>query len=210
MNNENEIWKPIKIKNVADLYEVSNLGNVRNKVTQKLRKPQIRKGYKAVNLYSYTLKKGIPYKVHRLVVVTFRSIPNFEKYEVHHIDEDKCNNKIDNLQVLTPAEHRAYRYLNRKIGKFDSNGVLLEVFDKKTDLLNNGFCPTSVYRVCNGVRHFYKNAVWRLFPKDYQPELYKQYNLFDEVFELPNNTQQKYIKRYSKKNFTNRQLCFKF
>ena len=26
-------------------------------------------------------------------------------YEVHHIDFDKTNNKVDNLQILTPTEH---------------------------------------------------------------------------------------------------------
>jgi len=48
------------------------------------------------------------FKINRLVYMAFNGeIP--EGYEVDHIDGDRFNNSIDNLQILTPAENSAKR-----------------------------------------------------------------------------------------------------
>lgn len=45
--------------------------------------------------------------VHRLIARAFLDIPNnFEKYDVHHIDENKQNNNVSNLKIMTKKDHQ--------------------------------------------------------------------------------------------------------
>jgi len=101
----NEIWVDCTISN---LYEVSNLGNIRYKkleysrihlgklvISSKLNKNIgtniSKKGYFRVNIESKT------YFVHRLVASAF--LPNIKNLpQVNHKDGNKLNNNIDNLE----------------------------------------------------------------------------------------------------------------
>ena len=91
-----EIWKTIP--NFSK-YEVSTLGNIRNKKTLKeLSKNALRCGYIRLNIIN---NDGITKMktLHRLVALTF--IPNSEnKYTVNHINHDKLDNRVVNLEYL--------------------------------------------------------------------------------------------------------------
>lgn len=97
-----EYWKPIE---GFENYEVSNLGQVRSFYTReaKVLKPSINKdGYLKVGLR----KDGKQYlkSIHRLVATAF--IPNPEdKLQVNHIDGDKQNNTVFNLEWVTCKEN---------------------------------------------------------------------------------------------------------
>lgn len=100
-----EIWKTIEN---FENYEISNKGNIRSKKNGLL-KPQINKnGYKEILLYKKqpplkTLVKS--FRIHRLVLQTFNPIENSEKLQVNHIDNDRCNNNLDNLEWVTPMQN---------------------------------------------------------------------------------------------------------
>ena len=101
-----EIWKSTQIEELSK-YEVSNLGRVRKKHDGTLvsTKPD-NLGY--VKCGFYVDGKTISKTVHRLVATHF--IPNPDnKPEVHHIDEDKNNNRVDNLRWVTYKEHGELR-----------------------------------------------------------------------------------------------------
>ena len=89
-----EVWKQIKgNKN----YEVSNLGRVRNIKTGRILKHYIDKeGNSIVTLYSKS-KKNVS-KIHRLVFGNHTEHDLTNEY-VSHIDGDKQNNELNNLEL---------------------------------------------------------------------------------------------------------------
>ncbi|CAE7357887.1 unnamed protein product [Symbiodinium natans] len=53
---------------------------------------------------------GKHYFVHRLVATTFIGLPTAEKWQVNHIDRDRGNNQVANLEYVSPAENIRHRY----------------------------------------------------------------------------------------------------
>lgn len=111
-----EIWKDIP--NYEGLYQISSFGNVKSfprKGTQ-TRKERIlkfkkdKKGYFFVHLSKNNIQKSI--KIHRKVAILF--IPNpLNKPQINHIDGNKQNNKLENLEWCTNGENQLHAY---KIG----------------------------------------------------------------------------------------------
>ena len=84
-------------------YEVNEYGEVRNKSTQKLIIGDINNaGYQRVCLYNSPAKKR--FFRHRLVAELFLENPN-EDQEVNHIDGNKNNNHISNLEWSSRASN---------------------------------------------------------------------------------------------------------
>ena len=108
-----EIWK--SIKNYENIYKINDYGVIQNIKTNKIIKPSINKyGYYQVSLYNNGKNKNE--LVHRLVAQTF--LTNKEnKPTVNHIDGDKLNNNISNLEFATQKEQSNHRIqiLNQKI-----------------------------------------------------------------------------------------------
>lgn len=96
-----EIWEDIK--GYEGIYQISNLGRVKNTVTKEIKKQSDNgKGYKSVNLWKQN--KGQTFYIHRLVAEAF--IENkLNKPEVHHIDSDRSNNAVENLAWVTTKEN---------------------------------------------------------------------------------------------------------
>ena len=89
-------------------YEVNNLGEVRNKKTNKTLKPGINtNGYEIVVLANKETRKTE--KVHRLVAKTFYDVTDNTEI-VNHIDGNKRNNNIRNLEWCTYSENNTHAY----------------------------------------------------------------------------------------------------
>ena len=93
-----EIWKRFRDTD----YRVSNLGNVFSVYNGKQLKPFMNDRYLVVDLFAYTVRQRIA--VHRMVAIAFIENPDNKEY-VNHIDGNKLNNCVDNLEWVTASEN---------------------------------------------------------------------------------------------------------
>jgi len=124
-----EIWKYIDGYN--NLYQVSDLGRVKSfsKQTPTILRPGKTNGYLTVSLHGGG--KAKTYLVHQLVAIGFLNHnPSGNKMVVDHIDENRTNNNLSNLRVITQKENLLR---NRKLPKHGFRGVS---HDKKSDNYN--------------------------------------------------------------------------
>jgi len=130
-----EMWKDIP--EYEGLYQVSNFGNVRsvervagkNNTTRNIKGTSIemcidKGGYLFVRLWSCNSWKN--FKVHRLVLRAFRPSNN-DILDVNHIDGNKKNNRISNLEWCTRAENHYHAI------KLGLRGTVLCFTAKKQD-----------------------------------------------------------------------------
>jgi len=147
-----EIWKDIK--DYEGIYQVSNLGRVKNFKKRYIRKFRMDKdGYYQLNL----CKNGIvkTFKAHRLVALAFINKPR-ELNIINHIDENKINNSIDNLEWCNRAYNNTYgsRYsrLTRAIYKKElKTEKILEKYESIIDASKKcGIDNTSISKCLSG------------------------------------------------------------
>lgn len=173
-----EIWKDIS--NYEGLYQVSNLGNIKSldryvnykiKDTKRLIKSQNKKltlnkkGYLKVTLFKNG--KGETREVQRLVAEAF--IPNPEnKPQVNHINGNKTNNNIENLEWCTCKENTLHSLyvLGKKIKQvkqYDLNGNYLNTFSsiKEAEKETNVY-SCAISNVIHGRRKKAGGFIWKL------------------------------------------------
>lgn len=112
MNLLNKMEQWIKIKGYEDMYEISNIGRVRSTSKNIIMRPQIHyKGHLFLHLYKDKVYRK--FFIHRLVADHF--IPNPDNKEVvNHIDENKKNNNVSNLEWMTSGENTRYYHFMKK------------------------------------------------------------------------------------------------
>jgi len=119
-----EIWKDIE--GYEGYYQISNFGRVRSldrevvskngnlkKLKGSIKKIQIdNQGYYHACLYKNSKSKT--YKIHSLVAMAFLNhIPNGYVKIIDHIDGNKLNNNLSNLQIITQRQNKI-KSINKK------------------------------------------------------------------------------------------------
>ena len=139
-----------KIKSLKFLYEINEDGILRNVKSKKVINGYIEKnGYVRVRIENKCLNGVIRTTIHRLVAEAF--IPNPEnKPFVNHIDLDKQNNSVTNLEWVTHSENMKHAY---------KNGVnttpLREHSVSQRKKITNGICEFE--SISNAGRYLVKN-----------------------------------------------------
>lgn len=138
-----EIWKDIK--GFEGFYQVSSLGRVKSldRVIERsngklqtlkgkvLKAKTYRNGYKFVALRAVSFGKEI--MVHRLVAMSF--IPNQNGYPcINHKDENKGNNRVDNLEWCTQKYNCNYGNHHEKlVASLKKSGYIKKVYQFTLD-----------------------------------------------------------------------------
>ena len=142
-----EIFKDIK--GYEGIYQISNIGNVKSLQSgkEKILVQQVdQKGYRTIKLYKDGSNKR--FKVHRLVAEAFIPNPNHLP-QVNHIDENKENNIIENLEWCTNQYNSTYSSGKRVI-KCDKDGNILKVYNSRSEAaLSENVNLGTITRRCN-------------------------------------------------------------
>lgn len=117
--------KDIVVKGKATQYTITEDGVVTNKRTGKvLRNGKIDKYHRYVRVSLTVDGKRYNILLHRLLMETFRPVEGMENLQVNHIDGDRNNNSLSNLEWVTPSENilHAFRHNLRKPMRGELNG----------------------------------------------------------------------------------------
>ena len=141
------------IKGYEGLYAATSCGKIYSYRAKKFLKPRKdRGGYLLENLYKDSKMKT--YTIHRLITETF--LPNPDNLpEVNHIDEDKTNNALSNLQWISHKDNINYGTGKERAAKSCQKKVICietqEVFDSIKDAAKAvDISPSSISSCCKG------------------------------------------------------------
>lgn len=156
-----EIWKDVV--GYEGLYQVSNLGRIKRKdhiLYKTLR------NYYGVKLCKNNIK-CFKY-IHRIVAQAF--IPNPEnKSQVNHIDGNKLNNCVDNLEWVTRSENTKHAY---KIGlekptkispviQYDLKGNKIKEYESIKEAKKKNKKCSKISDCCSGKRKTAGGYIWK-------------------------------------------------
>lgn len=194
-----ELWKDIE--GFEGYYQISNKGNVRSvnrfdgvhdRQGSLIRQNLKHNGYLQVGLRKHGKRKW--FGVHRLVAIHFIENPD-NKPQVNHIDGNKLNNTVENLEWVTGRENQRHAIKmglrdnmpkgenHSFYGKFgaDSKSAKpvirrdpktgeIKLYKAKILAKDDGFDVTSISKCCHGKMKHHKGYEW-YFAKDFDKDI---------------------------------------
>lgn len=156
-------------KNYIEKYDINEYGKLRNRVTGRiLKQKKNHKGYLVCGISIKGKYKDI--SIHRAVAETF--IPNPNNYaQVNHIDGDKTNNCVDNLEWCTASQNMQhavktglsnFNYCSKKVVALNDNDEILYRFNSMAEAAKyiNGI-PEKICMCCRGKRKTHRKLKWK-------------------------------------------------
>lgn len=126
--------------------------------------------YQIINFQTVDNKKKT-FRVHRLVLMAFDPIEGMENLQVNHIDGDKKNNKLSNLEWCTPSENQRHAFsmgLNegRKGEKSHLSKITHEDVEKIFELREQGYLQREIADIVgctrSNISYILNNKTWQV------------------------------------------------
>ncbi len=211
MDQKEELYK-IPIETLSK-YKISKSGKIWSEYTNKILSTRIHNGYHTIALAK------TDYSIHKLVAITF--IPNPNKYEIiNHIDEDKLNNHVSNLEWTTQKDNiqKCSKDTShpQEIIQLDLNGKQIATHKSIQDAAN--FVKrdqSSISAVLRGRRKTSAGFIWKYKDETQEKQVdidlessklienYENYRIFPDS-RIYSNT----FKRFLKPNKTEAGYCY--
>ena len=155
-------------------YEVFENGLIWSYSHKKFLKPQTNnKGYKQVYLSDNEGNIKM-YKVHRIVYESVTGKPIPEGLEVNHLDENKANNHISNLNLMTHKENvnfgtrnsRDAKAKSKQVGAYKDGKLVLSFSSTREAQRQEGFNHSNISACCRNCymregNNVYKGYTWK-------------------------------------------------
>ena len=156
-----EIFKDIK--GYEGLYQISNLGRIKSLNYNRTGKEKLLKqninsnNYCKITLSKNNVRKN--YCTHVLVAKTFIENPNRLPC-INHIDGNKQNNHIDNLEWVTYKQNTEHAYKHNLMKHFK---VKVIQYDKN---MNVNTSKMNIIKCCKGVNKTAKGYIWKYLKEE--------------------------------------------
>jgi hypothetical protein len=166
------------------LYQINNYGRVkslkrlqdgRNRIVEDhfINQFDNTQGYKQISLFKNHKKRN--YRVHRLVAETF--IPNPNNYNVvNHIDGNKLNNNVSNLEWATYKQNtnhawkiglcstEKFKHYTTKVVQLDKQNNILKIYNSQKEAsIDNNIRKTAINNCLRGINKTSGGYKWRYF-----------------------------------------------
>ena len=159
---KNKVTETIKDNNFIKLgivnghdfsnYKINKLGQVVNIKTGKLLKQRTYHEYYCVTMKAFDDGKRYGNKIHRLLAISYILNSNDKCDVINHIDENKLNNNLDNLE-WTNTKKNIQHSCAKKVKQIDiKTNKIIKIHNSITDVYRsmNKKYGSSIRNVCNG------------------------------------------------------------
>ena len=163
------MWKKFYFEGVETDYSVSTEGVVRKDTTDYILSQSSQQDYKFVTLLIAGKQKRM--RVHRMVAETFLDNPEKKPY-VNHINGNRGDNNVENLEWVTPSENTQHAIETglfmsgraRPVIQYNLDGVQMATFESVSEAARQtGGSQSKITMCCRRQRQTANDYQWRYY-----------------------------------------------
>ena len=163
------MWKKFIYEGQETDYSVSTEGEVRKDTTNYILSQSSQQDYKFVGLIINGKQKRM--RVHRMVALTFIDNPDNKPY-VNHINGNRSDNNVENLEWVTPSENTQHAVntglfkngRTRAVIQYNLNGEQMATFESATEAARQtGGSQSKITMCCRRQRDSANDYQWRYY-----------------------------------------------
>ena len=163
------MWKKFIYEGQETDYSVSTEGEVRKDTTNYILSQSSQQDYKFVGLLINGKQKRM--RVHRMVALTFIDNPDNKPY-VNHINGNRSDNNVENLEWVTPSENTQHAVntglfksgRNRAVIQYNLNGEQMATFESASEAARQtGGSQSKITMCCRRQRDSGNDYQWRYY-----------------------------------------------
>lgn len=163
------MWKKFIYEGQETDYSVSTEGEVRKDTTNYILSQSSQQDYKFVGLIINGKQKRM--RVHRMVALAFIDNPDNKPY-VNHINGNRSDNNVENLEWVTPSENTQHAVNTglfksgraRAVIQYNLNGEQMATFESATEAARQtGGSQSKITMCCRRQRDSANDYQWRYY-----------------------------------------------